>query len=97
MIFLILGLLLGGITVIFISQNIVPVTVVLFAWQIHGSLALVLILSILVGAVLAVLSYLSEMIDTHIQISTLKKHVLALENENQTLHRKIVDANTSII
>jgi uncharacterized integral membrane protein len=89
MIFLILGLLVGGITVIFISQNIIPVTVFLFNWEIHGSLSLVLIVSILIGAVLAVLSFVSEMIDNSQKISNLETHIKALEGDNKVLKERI--------
>jgi uncharacterized integral membrane protein len=86
MIFLILGLLVGGITVIFISQNITPVSVFLFSWELHGSLSIVLIISILIGAVLAVLSFITEMSDSAKKISN-------LESDNAILRKRINDGS----
>lgn len=86
MIFLILGLLVGGIAVIFISQNITPVTIFLFNWELHGSLSLVLIVSILIGALLTALSFITEMIDKTRRISN-------LEGDNLILRKRINDGS----
>ncbi len=86
MIFLILGLLVGGITVIFISQNVTPVTVFIFNWELHGSLAIVIIISILIGAVLAVLSFITEMLDNAQKVSH-------LESDNAVLRKRINDGS----
>jgi len=79
MIFLIIGLLVGGVAVIFILQNIIPISVHFFSWEMQGSLALVLILSILTGAVLSALSCLPDMINNYFEITNLKKRVKELE------------------
>lgn len=79
MIFLIIGLLVGGLAVIFILQNIIPVSIVFFSWKLDGSLALILILAILTGAVLSALSCLPDMINNYFEISGLKKRVKELE------------------
>lgn len=79
MIFLVIGLLVGGIAVIFILQNIIPITVHFFNWEMQGSLALILILSILTGAVLSALSCLPDMINNYFEINNLKKRVKELE------------------
>ena len=91
MIFLIIGLILGGITVIFISQNIVPVSVLLFGWEIHASLSIVLIASILIGALIATLSCISEMIESSAKISNLEKYIKTLGEENVVLKKRIND------
>ena len=97
MIFLILGLLIGGLTVIFISQNVIPVSVFFFTWELHGSLAVVLIISVLIGAVLAVLSCLSELIEDAAKIKSLQKYVSTLEEENRVLHNKVINNTTTIL
>lgn len=79
MIFLAIGLLVGGVAVIFILQNIVPISVHFFTWELQGSLALILILSILTGAVLSALSCLPDMINNYFEINSLKKRVKELE------------------
>ncbi len=45
LIFLIIGLLLGGAAVIFALQNITAVTVTFFSWQFEGSLAMIVLIS----------------------------------------------------
>jgi uncharacterized integral membrane protein len=75
MIFLTIGLILGAVAVIFILQNVVPISVIFLRWEIHGSLAVILILTLLTGAILAIVSYLPEMIDSYIEVTSLKKKI----------------------
>ncbi len=91
MIFLIIGLLVGGVAVIFILQNIIPITVHFFSWELQGSLALILILSILTGAVLSALSCLPDMINNYFEIIGLKKRVKEMEAEANNYKKTIDD------
>ncbi|KKW13656.1 MAG: hypothetical protein UY54_C0030G0007 [Parcubacteria group bacterium GW2011_GWA2_50_10b] len=74
LIFLIIGLLLGGVSVAFALQNIEVVTVTFLAWQFEGSLAFVILLSLVVGMLVSTLLSLPATIKKSFQISTLKKH-----------------------
>jgi lipopolysaccharide assembly protein A len=80
-IFLIVGLLLGATAVIFALQNITTVTVVFFSWQLEGSLAVIIILSMLAGIIVSSLLSLPDMIKKSFQISNLKKHANKLEEK----------------
>jgi lipopolysaccharide assembly protein A len=91
MIFLIIGLLVGGVAVIFILQNIIPISVHFFSWELQGSLALILILSILAGAVLSALSCLPDMINNYFEIISLKKRVKELEAQADDYKKSIDD------
>lgn len=91
MIFLIIGLLVGGIAVIFILQNIIPITVHFFNWELNGSLALILILSILTGAVLSVLACLPDMINSYFEIINLKKRIKELEVQGENYKKSLDD------
>ncbi len=91
MIFLIIGLLVGGVAVIFILQNVIPVTVHFFNWELQGSLALVLVLSILTGAVLSALSCLPDMINNYFEINNLKRRVKELEEQTDNYKKSIDD------
>ncbi len=91
MIFLVIGLLVGGVAVIFILQNIIPITVHFFNWEMNGSLALILILSILTGAVLSALSCLPDMINNYFEINNLKKRVKELEAQVDNYKKSIDD------
>ncbi len=95
MIFLIIGLILGAVAVVFVLQNVVPITVMFFTWQIEGSLALILILSILTGAILAILSYMPEMISNYVEISTLKRRIQQLDAEADDRRRAIDELRKS--
>lgn len=53
--FLILGLLLALLIAIFIFQNPSPVIVHLFTWQFEGSLALLLLLTFILGIIISLL------------------------------------------
>lgn len=81
MIFLTIGLIVGGVAVIFILQNIFPISVHLFSWEVQGSLALILILALLTGAVLAALSCLPDMFKNYFAIKSLNERIKKLESE----------------
>ncbi len=102
-IFLILGLLLGGVTVIFALQNVATITVVFLAWQIEGSLALIIILAVAMGVLLSLLLSVPSAIEKHLKISNLKTHNEMLKEEliNKDIEveeeRSKLDANNAYI
>ncbi len=69
----ILGLLLGGVSVIFALQNIAIVTVNFFSWQLTGSLALVLLLAMGAGVLVTILLILPEGVQNYFRYNKLKK------------------------
>jgi lipopolysaccharide assembly protein A len=79
--FLIIGLLLGAVAVIFALQNITTISVTFFTWQVDGSLALILMLAIVAGVLISILVSIPEVIRTHMRISGLKKQNKKLEDE----------------
>ena len=52
----IIGVALGGLTVIFAMQNIDAVTVSFFSWRLEGSLSLILMLATLMGVLITLLT-----------------------------------------
>ncbi len=80
-IFFIIGALLGGVAVIFAFQNIEMVSVSFLAWQINGSLSVVLALSVLAGIAIALLLTLPELITNYFQYRALQKKNKELEEE----------------
>lgn len=80
-IFLIVGLLIGGVVVSFALQNTTMVTVALFSWRVESSLALIIILAMVIGALIGLLWLLPGSIKKTFQISNLKKQNIKLENE----------------
>ncbi len=78
---LILGVVLGAISVIFALQNVAVITVSFFAWHIEGSLALILMVTLFVGVMTALLVVLPESIKNYFRYKSLKKENLRLEEE----------------
>ncbi len=84
---LVMGLVLGAMTVIFALQNVTPITVVFMSWRIEGSLALILIITMLAGVAFSLLMSLPGLIKKSFQISGLKKQnrVVKEELENKKI------------
>ncbi len=77
----ILGLLLGGVAVIFALENVTLITVTFFHWQITGSLAFILISAIFAGVLVTLLLLLPESISNYFKYKKLTKEVERLEEE----------------
>lgn len=92
-IFLILGLILGSLSVIFALQNTDVITVTLFAWQVEGSLALILLLALLTGIIICGLMSIPEVIRNQMRFNALKKELAALKAEKE----KIIVTQSDII
>lgn len=86
---LILGLLLGALTVIFALQNMITVSVNFLVWQVDGSLALILILALIAGFLVSVLLSIPEIAKTRDEFAALKKRNKLLEDENADFHKAI--------
>lgn len=85
---LILGLILGAVAVIFALQNITVITVAFLAWQIHGSLALILILAVLAGIIISLLISIPEVIRSSFTISSLRKQNKKLAEDLEEVKRQ---------
>ncbi len=101
--FLILGLLLGAVVVVFAIQNITPVTVTFLTWDFHGSLALVLVLAVVVGILISILVSLPDVVRKSLMISKLKSANTKLNDELVNKAKEIdaekskLDANNAYI
>jgi uncharacterized integral membrane protein len=89
--FLILGAILGAVSILFILQNVTPVTVSFFAYHLNGSLALVLFVAMFSGIVVTILMLLPGFVSDEFKVMRLKKQVKELEDElftaKQSLHQ----------
>lgn len=79
--FFVFGILIGGAAVVFALQNIGVVTVTFFAWQISGSLAVILILAIITGMLTMSLLVLPSSISNSFKQKKLAKEIKKLEEE----------------
>ena len=80
-IFLILGVLVGAISVVFVLQNITPVTVSFFTWHMDGSLAVILFLAFASGVLMTLLFLLPSFIRDEWRYSRLRRRTRSLEDE----------------
>lgn len=89
MFFLILGILLGIVAVFFVLQNTALVTVVFASWQLEGSLAFILILTLITGVVVTLLLLLPGFIGDAFALSVARRRIKALESELATVQAEL--------
>ena len=94
---LILGFLLGAAAILFILQNTEVVALTFLQWQFETSVAFVVILSILVGVILALLLTLPGAIGSSFRMRKLRKHNEALAREAESHKQAADDASARLI
>jgi|SRR5665213_3428183 len=77
----VIGIVLGAIAVIFAFQNVAVVTVSFFAWQLTGSLAIVILGTLLCGIVLTLLFLLPSVIRDEMYMASIKRQKREAEDE----------------
>lgn len=90
--FIILGIALGVISVVFVSQNTDVVTVSFLTWQFDGSLALILLLTLISGAVMTLLVLMPSFIKDAFLLASEKRQKKALAAELATAQQELHDA-----
>ncbi len=94
--FIILGILLGALAVVFALQNVIPVTVGFLSWEITGSLSVVLFAAIVAGALISLLISVPEAIKNYVNYRSMKKQNIALREELETTKRYLTDAQAKL-
>jgi uncharacterized integral membrane protein len=89
--FLILGAVLGAVTILFILQNVATVTVSFFAYHLTGSLALILFLAMFSGIVITILMLLPGFVSDEFSVARLKKQNQDLEDELIATKKTLAD------
>src|SRR3569623_813942 len=79
--FLILGRIIGAVSVVFVLQNVAATTVTFLTWQLSGSLAVVLLATLIAGMLVAVLIVLPSLIKAEWQIRVYRKRIKQLEED----------------
>lgn len=85
---LILALLLAIGASIFSSQNAVPVTVAFFRWKFEASLAIVILLSVLCGVLMAVMIFIPMVVKKTWVLSRLKRQLQTQERLSKELSKE---------
>jgi lipopolysaccharide assembly protein A len=87
--FLILGIVFAIGAVTFALQNGVPVTVVFAFWHYDSSLAVVLLVALALGALIAALVSTPSVIKGQWAGTRLRRQVASLENDRASLERRV--------
>jgi lipopolysaccharide assembly protein A len=89
-VFFLAALAFALVAVLFALQNIVPVRVTFLAWTFEGSLALVMFVTLIAGALVSFLLSVPSIIKARLSENSLKKQVAALEQQLGRLTPPIV-------
>jgi putative membrane protein len=92
-IFLILALIIALIAVIFALQNTVTVAISFLFWQLHGSLALVLIVSLVAGALITSLVLLPGLLHGRWTLRKQRKQIAELESSLNEHKQRLSEAD----
>ena len=95
-VFLVLGLIIAVVAVIFALQNTAAVTVSFFIWQFDQSLALVLLLAVALGVLIVVLTLLPTVIREKWQLSGRRKKIDALGKNLEEARVKLAEKDQKI-
>ncbi|MES2224259.1 MAG: LapA family protein [Patescibacteria group bacterium] len=95
-IFIIIGILLGAVAVIFALQNTVAITVTFLFWQIHSSLAIILMVAIISGMIVNLLLSLPEIVSDYFSFKNMIKERNRLEAEVRANHETIAELNKKV-
>jgi putative membrane protein len=95
-IFLILALVIALVAVIFALQNTAAITVSFLFWQFHGSLALVLIISLAVGALITIMALLPGILRGRWSLRKLRKQLAEVEGDLKAHKQSLEEANLKL-
>lgn len=96
LILIILGVLIGAVSVMFALQNIATITVVFLFWHITGSLSVIILIAIVAGMLVSVLVSIPEVFRNQMKIRTLHKRTKELENDIQHYQKLTADLNAAL-
>ncbi len=85
---LIVALLIAVLAIIFAVQNAAPVTVTFLLWQFQGSLALILLLTFVLGVMVALLAVLPGIVRRSREIAGYKKKLAEVQRLTEPAEQK---------
>lgn len=92
----IIGLLLGAAVVLFILQNVIPITVTFLVWQFSGTIAVLVLLAVVVGVLIGLLLSLPAILNKEFKNTSLKNHNKKLETDLEEHKQRLVDTPTTV-
>ena len=93
----IIGLLLGAAVVLFILQNVVPVTVTFLVWQFSGTIAVLVLVAVIAGVLIGLMLALPAILNKEFKNSSLKKHNKKLEDDLEAHKQRMIDTPTTVV
>jgi len=93
----IIGLLLGAAVVLFILQNVVPVTVTFLVWQFSGTIAALVLLAVIAGVLIGLMLALPAILNKEFKNANLKKHNKKLEDDLEEHKQRMIDTPTTVV
>ena len=94
---LILGILIGAVSVVFALQNISIITVAFLFWHFDGSLSVILLLAIVAGMLMSVLVSVPEIIKDQMKLRTSYKREKALEDEIEHYKKLVAELPSPLL
>ena len=91
---LIIVLIIAIVAVVFAVQNTATVSIAFLAWQSDGSLALVLLIALAIGAIIGLLVVSPALVRRGLRISKQKKKIAELDVKLQESNNKITEIET---
>jgi len=80
-VYLIVGLIIAIVAVIFALQNTMTITISFLVWEVTGSLSLVLLVTLAIGVVIGLLVLSPSTIKNSLTVSSNRKRIGSLEKE----------------
>ncbi len=93
---IIIGFVLGAAALLFITQNTAVVPLMFLNWQFESSIAALILLALLVGALITFLMVLPSAIGDAFHMRRLEKHNDALAREAEAQRQAAHDAETRL-
>ena len=90
-VYLIFALVIAAVAIIFALQNTMTVTISFLAWEVTGSLSLVLLITLAIGALFGLLVLAPSEVKKSIAASNSRKRIGALEKELDDKKVKIAE------
>lgn len=95
-IFVILALLIIVAVIILLLQNMSAVTITIYLWSVHTSLAVALLIALAVGVLITLLLIAPGSVHNKMSISGYKKKLVSLEEDRNKFHKKAEDAEKEV-
>ncbi len=90
--FFFFALLIAAIAVLFAVQNITPVTITFLFWKFSGSLALILLITLLAGALISFFVSLPNNISIRWAVRNQKRKINELEKRLEEMQAKLLSS-----